>query len=78
MRLEGMTAIVTGAGSGFGEGIVKRFSEEGCQIVANDIDSDAVGRVVAPLPRPTSPGSSCARSGVSSRGERVSLRARGR
>ena len=49
MRLEGMAAIVTGAGSGFGEGIAKRFSEEGCKIVVNDIDGDAAGRVVAEI-----------------------------
>lgn len=37
MRLSGKIAIVTGAGSGFGEGIAKRFSEEGARIVVNDI-----------------------------------------
>lgn len=38
MRLKGKTAIVTGAGSGFGEGIAKRFAQEGCKIVVNDIN----------------------------------------
>jgi len=37
MRLKGRTAIVTGAGSGFGAGIAKRFAEEGAKVVVNDI-----------------------------------------
>ncbi|MBK6602452.1 MAG: glucose 1-dehydrogenase [Betaproteobacteria bacterium] len=37
MRLEGKIAIVTGAGSGFGEGIAKRFADEGARVVVNDI-----------------------------------------
>ena len=46
MRLEGKVAIVTGAGSGFGEGIAKRFAEEGAKVVIADINDDA-GRAVA-------------------------------
>jgi len=37
MRLEGRTAIVTGAASGFGAGIARRFAEEGAQVVINDL-----------------------------------------
>lgn len=37
MRLKDKIAIVTGAGSGFGEGIAKRFAEEGAKVVVNDI-----------------------------------------
>ena len=40
MRLKEKIAIVTGAGSGFGEGIAKRFAQEGCRVVVNDINVD--------------------------------------
>jgi 3-oxoacyl-[acyl-carrier protein] reductase len=46
MRLENKVAIVTGAGSGFGEGIAKRFAAEGAKVVVNDI-SVANGERVA-------------------------------
>jgi 3-oxoacyl-[acyl-carrier protein] reductase len=39
MRLKDKTAIVTGAGSGFGAGIAKRFAEEGAKVVVNDISA---------------------------------------
>jgi 3-oxoacyl-[acyl-carrier protein] reductase len=37
--LRDKVAIVTGAGSGFGAGIAKRFAEEGARVVVNDIDA---------------------------------------
>ena len=45
MRLQGKTAIVTGAGSGFGAGIAKRFAEEGANVIAADINAQAGERV---------------------------------
>jgi len=38
MRLKDKIAIVTGGGSGFGEGIAKRFAQEGCKVIVNDIN----------------------------------------
>jgi 3-oxoacyl-[acyl-carrier protein] reductase len=38
MRLANKVAIVTGAGSGFGEGIATRYAREGAKVVVNDID----------------------------------------
>ena len=45
MRLDGKTAIVTGAGSGFGEGMAKRFAEEGANVVVADLNGEAADRV---------------------------------
>src|SRR5262245_21342603 len=45
MRLQGKTAIVTGAGSGFGEGIARRFAQEGARVVVNDINAPGGERV---------------------------------
>lgn len=45
MRLQGKTAIVTGAGSGFGAGIAKRFAQEGARVIVADVNAEAGGRV---------------------------------
>lgn len=41
MKLQGKTAIVTGGASGFGEGIVRRFAEEGARVIVADRNGEA-------------------------------------
>ncbi len=57
MRLQGKVAIVTGGGSGFGEGIAKRFAEEGAKLVVNDIDDKGGERVAGEIARAQGQGS---------------------
>jgi 3-oxoacyl-[acyl-carrier protein] reductase len=45
MRLKNKVAIVTGAGSGFGEAIARRYAEEGAKVVVNDIVEPSARRV---------------------------------
>ncbi len=49
MRLKDKVAIVTGGGSGFGEGIVKKFVHEGAKVLVVDRNGDAARRVAADM-----------------------------
>jgi 3-oxoacyl-[acyl-carrier protein] reductase len=40
-RLQGKIAIVTGGASGFGEGIVRRFAQEGARVAIADLNDEA-------------------------------------
>ena len=40
-RLEGKTAVVTGAGLGIGRGLARRFAAEGAKVVVNDFKAEA-------------------------------------
>ncbi|KAF4990581.1 hypothetical protein FGRMN_8396 [Fusarium graminum] len=46
-RLEGKVAIVTGAASGFGQGIAEHFVEEGAKVLVCDINEEAGKKVAA-------------------------------
>lgn len=45
-RFIGKTVIITGAGSGFGEAMTKRFASEGAAVVAADVNKNSLERVV--------------------------------
>ena len=49
MRLQGKTAIVTGAGSGFGAGIARKFAAEGATVIVADINLEAAQAVAAEI-----------------------------
>ena len=46
MQLRGRTALVTGAGSGFGAGVARRFVQEGARVACIDINFDAAAKIV--------------------------------
>ena len=48
-RFKDRTVVVTGAGSGFGEAMARRFAAEGATVLAVDINASAVERVVADI-----------------------------
>ena len=45
MRLQGKTAVVTGAASGFGRGIAETFAREGARVAVLDIDAEGAAKV---------------------------------
>ena len=49
MRLADKVAIVTGAGSGFGEGIAKTFAQQGARVIVADMNAQGGQRVVSEI-----------------------------
>lgn len=56
MRLQDKVALVTGAGSGFGEAIAKRFADEGARVVVNGRSTEGGMRVVREIGERVGPG----------------------
>jgi len=48
-RLQGKVAVITGAASGFGEGMARRFAEEGAKVVVADMNGDGADRVAGDI-----------------------------
>ena len=48
-RLKDKVAVITGAASGFGEGMAKRFAEEGARIVVADLNAKGAERVASEI-----------------------------
>jgi 3-oxoacyl-[acyl-carrier protein] reductase len=49
MRLQNKSAVVTGAGGGFGEGIARLFAAQGARVVVADLDAEAAQRVAGEI-----------------------------
>ncbi|WP_163270103.1 SDR family oxidoreductase [Chelativorans alearense] len=49
MRLKNKVAVITGAASGFGEGMAKRFAEEGAKVIVADLNGKGAERVAGEI-----------------------------
>jgi 3-oxoacyl-[acyl-carrier protein] reductase len=45
MRLADKAVVITGAGSGIGRAMARRFAQEGARVAVSDIDGEAAARV---------------------------------
>ena len=62
----GAGVVVTGAGSGIGAALVRRFTAEGARVIVNDIDAAAASAVAASCGAIAMPGDAASEEGVAS------------
>jgi len=62
--VEGLRAVVTGAGSGIGAAIARRLAAEGARVVVNDLDADRAREVSASIGAFAAPGDAATDEGA--------------
>jgi NAD(P)-dependent dehydrogenase (short-subunit alcohol dehydrogenase family) len=65
-KLQGMGAVVTGAGHGIGRALAIRLAAEGARVVVNDLDALAAHQVARKVAGTAAPGDCATREGVAS------------
>jgi len=64
--VDGAGVVITGAGSGIGAALARRFAAEGARVVVNDLDAAAARRVAGSFGGEALPGDAASEDGVAS------------